>query len=88
MNKEKVFKTAAKVSFILFIVCVFAFVAFLVASQIVWTPGTPSPLSQKLILAGATCLPLSFLFCMLGSEFDEIGNKYEYQRRRANLIKL
>jgi hypothetical protein len=87
MKKEKIFKTAANVLLVLMFVSCLLFVVLLVASQIIWTPGTPSPMAQYLLAGGAACLPLAFLFCMLSSILQERADDLEHARRRAHLIK-
>ena len=87
MKKERFFNVAANVLLVLMFVCCLLFVVLLVASQIIWTPGTPSPTAQYLLAGGAACLPLAFLFCMLSSILQEHADDLAHARRRAYLIK-
>lgn len=86
MKKERFFKVAANVLFILMFVCCFAAVGSLIAWRVVWTPGTPSPMDEYLLTGAAACFPLAFLFCMLSSILQEHADELEHARRRAHLI--
>jgi hypothetical protein len=87
MKKERFFKVAANVLLVLMFVSCLLFVVLLAASQIIWTPGTPSPTAQYLLTGGAACLPLAFFCCMLSSILQEHADDLEHARRRAHLIK-
>lgn len=87
MKKERFFKVAANVLFILMFVCCFAAVGSLIAWRVVWTPGTPSPMGQYLLTGVAACFPLAVFCCMVSILLQERADALEYTRRRAHLIK-
>lgn len=87
MKKERFFKVAANVLLVLMFVCCFAAVGSLIAWRVVWTPGTPSPMGDYLLVSGAAGFPLAFFFCMLSSILQERADDLEHARRRAYLIK-
>lgn len=86
MKKEKIFKTVAIFLLVLMFVCCFAAVGSLIAWRVVWTPGTPSPMGEYLLISGAAGFPLAFFFCMLSSILQEHADELEHARRRAHLI--
>ena len=87
MKKELFLRYAANVAAVISFISIFAFVAGLFASNIVWTPGTPSPLAQSFIMAAAVAFCLSLVSAVLWSELGTAADDAARAARRASLKK-